>query len=259
RGFPQKYTNYWTACYYINARQFSKALEVLVKLQAAVAASSDVNFKSGISVKLSDCYKELGEPGMQEKQILKARTANPQDFTVRLHYIANLRNQGDIAGAIKEYRDLAQKMPAVRPNLVHLLIEQNQPRPESQRDWREAEELIDQVAKTASEPVVPVLLRAEMFFAQGKQKAAHDQLQDAGKRFPKNTDVRIVQAKLTGFQGRTDDALKLVDRAEQELGDQVDLRLERARLWSLKKGPQFHKVLMDLGQNAEKFSKNDRK
>ena len=196
---------------------------------------------------------------MQQNEYLQALSADPQDLTAKLGWIANLLNQGDIAGAIKEYRALAKQEPAVRPILARLLISQNQRRPESQRDWNEVEKLIDQATETAPESVEPVVLRAELFFAQGKQTAAHDKLQEAQRRFPKSIEVRIAQANLMGFQGRIDDALKLLDQAQQQLGDQVDLRLERARLWTFKKGPQFLKVLMDLSQNAEKFSKTDRK
>ena len=74
-------------------------------------------------------------------------------------------------------------------------------------------------------------------------------------RFPKSIEIRIAQAKLMGFQGRVDEALSLLDQAKEQLGDQVDLRLERARLWASRKGPQVLKVLMDLSQNVEKFSK----
>ena len=55
-------------------------------------------------------------------------------------------------------------------------------------------------------------------------------------RFPKSVEIRIAQANLTGFQGRVDEALSLLNQAKEELGDQVDLRLERARLWASKKG-----------------------
>jgi tetratricopeptide (TPR) repeat protein len=259
RGHSQLLTNYFTACYYINASQFLKARQLLVKLQTAIARTSDAKFKSRINVMLSQCYKELGEPEMQQNAYLQALSADPQDLTAKVGWIANLLNQGDITGAIKEYRTLAKKEPAVRPILTRLLISQNQRRPELQRDWNEVEKLIDQVTETAPESVEPVILRAELFLAQGNQQAAHDKLQDAQRRFPKSIDVRIAQANLAGFQSRIDDALKLLDEAEQQLGDQVELRLERAKLWTEKKGPQFLKVLMDLSQGAEKFSKADRK
>jgi tetratricopeptide (TPR) repeat protein len=259
RGHSQVLLNYFTACYYINSNQFLSARQLLVKLQTAISRTSDSKFKSRINVLLSQCYKELGEPEMQQNAYLLALTADPQDLTAKLGWIANMLNQGDITGAIREYRALAKQEPTVRPILARLLISQNQRRPESQRDWNEVEKLIDQMTEAAPESVEPVVIRAELFIAQGKQAAAREKLQDAQRRFSKSVEVRIAQAKLTGFEGHIDDALKLLDQAQQELGDQVDLRLERAKLLTIRKGPQVLTLVMDLSKNVEKFSKPDRK
>ena len=78
-------------------------------------------------------------------------------------------------------------------------------------------------------------------------------------RFPKSVEIRIAQANLTALQGRVDEALSLLEQAKKQLGDQVDLRLERAKLWASKKGPQFRSDLMDLSQDVEKFFPADRK
>ena len=259
RGHSQVLINYFNACYNVNSGQFLKARQLLLKVQTAINRSPDIKLKSRINVLLSQCYKELGEPEMQQNAYLQALSADPQDPTAKLGVITNLLNHGDISGAIKEYRTFAKTEPAVRPNLARLLIAQNQRRPESQRDWNEIEKLIDQATESASESLEPLILRAELFFAQGKQTAAHEKLQEARRRFPSSVDVRIAEANLAGYQGKIDDALKLLDQAQQQFGDQVDLRIERARLWTFKKGPQFLKVLIDLSQGAEKFSKPDRK
>ena len=71
-GYSQIGINYFTACYHINASQFLKARQLLVKLQTAISRTSEVKFKSRISVLLSQCYKELGEPEMQQNAYLQA-------------------------------------------------------------------------------------------------------------------------------------------------------------------------------------------
>ena len=60
-------------------------------------------------------------------------------------------------------------------------------------------------------------------------------------------------------QGQVDDGLVLLDQARKQLGDLVDLRLERAKLLASKKGEQTLKDLMDLSLGDDKFSKPDRK
>ena len=87
-----------------------------------------------------------------QQNVISALSTNPQDLTAKLGWINNLVSQGDIAGAIKEYRALVKQVPRVRPMLARLLIVQNQRRPESQRNWNEVNELINQVAET--EPAI---------------------------------------------------------------------------------------------------------
>ena len=219
----------------------------------------DAKFKSRINVLLAQCYGELGEPEMQQGAFLQALSANPQDLTARLSWINNLMAQGDTTGAIKEYRAIAKQVPLVRPALARLLIGQNQRRPEAQRNWSEVTELINHMDDTGSESGERAILGAELLVARGDQRGARDELEKARSRFPKSVEIRIAQAGLAAFQERVEEALGLLDQAKRELGDRVELRLERARLLASKKGPQVLKVLMDLSQDVEQFSKVDQK
>ena len=258
-GYSQLLIQYFTACYYINSSQFLKAREILITLQAAMNRFSDARFKSRINVLLAQCYGELGEPEMQQNAFLQALSVNPQDLTARVNWINNLIAQGDTTAAIKEYRTIVKEVPLVRPILARLLIAQNQRRPEAQRKWSEVTELINHVDETGSGSGEGAILRAELLVARGDQAGARDELGKAKSRFPKSVEIRIAQAGLAGFQGRVEEALGLLDQAKKELGDRVELRLEHARLLASKKGPQVLKVLMDLSQDVEKFSKVDQK
>jgi cellulose synthase operon protein C len=258
-GYSQLIIQYFTACYYINSHQFLKARQILVTLQAALSRVLDGKFKSRINLLLAQCYGELGEPEMQQNALVGALSANPQDLTARLGWINNLLSQGDTAGAIKEYRAVVKRVPQVRPMLIRLLIAQNQRRPEPQRNWNEATELINQIVEAGPEARERSVLRAELLYAQGDQAGARDELEKAKARFPKSVEIRIAQASLAELQGRAEEALSLLDQAKEQLGDQVDLRLKRAQVWASKKGPEVLKVLMDLSQNVEGLSKVDQK
>ena len=224
-GYPQILIQYFTAWYHINANEFVKARQILVALQPAMNQISD-KFKSKINMLLAQCYRELAEPEMQQNAYIDALRANPQDRTAKLGLIKNLIDQGDIAGAIREYRVLVKQVPEVRPMLARLLIVQNQRRPESQRNWNEVNELINYLPETEPQVVELTILRAQLLFAQGEKAAARDKLEEAIIKFPKCVDIRIAQANLTALQGRVDEALSLLEQAEKQLGDQVDLRLE---------------------------------
>jgi len=262
-GHSPVLTQYFDACYYINTKEFIKARQLLVMINAAISRTSNVKFKARINVLLAQCYKELGEPEMEKNAYLQALGENPKDIAARAGWIDTLIHQGDIAGAIKEYRDIAKQFPGQFPELrgalARLLTQYNQRLPESRRDWNEVKLLIDQMTDAAPEAIEPVILGAELLFAQGNQAAALHKLERARKQFPKSIEVITVQANLTGRQERIDDALVLLDQAKKELDDLVDFRLERARLLASKKGEQTLKDLMDLSQNVEKFSKAERK
>ena len=261
-GYSSILIQYLEACSYIHTQQFLKARQLLVLVKAAVSRTSDIKFKSRINVLLAQCYKELGEPEMQQNAYIEALGENPKDLSARVGWIETLVQQGDIAGAIKEHREIAKQFPGqfpeLRGELARLLTQYNQRLPESRRDWNEVKLLIDQMTDAAPGAIEPIILGAEMLFAQGKQAAALDKLERARKQFPKSIELKIVQANLVGRQQRIDDALALLDQAKKENGDLVNFRLERARLLASKKGEQTRKDLMDLSQDVEKFTKAER-
>ena len=67
---------------------------------------------------LARCYSQLGEPGMQQEAYIRALRANPQDITAKLGLIDRMVSQGEIDGAIKEYRTLVKQVPRVKPPLA---------------------------------------------------------------------------------------------------------------------------------------------
>ena len=50
---------------------------------------------------------------MQQEAYLRALSANPQDITAKLGLIDRMVKQGEIEGAIKEYRALVKQVPQV--------------------------------------------------------------------------------------------------------------------------------------------------
>ena len=101
------------------------------------------------------------------------------------------------------------------------------------------------------------MLRAECRLAQGKPDLAREELEKARKDFPKSVELWIAQATVLGFQGRVNDGLSLLDDTKGQLGDQVDLRIARARLWAMQKGPEVAKALLNLAQNIQVFPKKE--
>jgi tetratricopeptide (TPR) repeat protein len=246
-----------SAHYHINSKEFRKARQLLVPVD--LKAALHPHFKAQVCNLLALCYGQLGEPEMEQDARARALRANPQDNTARRGVIENMVKQGQIEGAIKEYRELIKLMPQVRPRLLELLTRLNRQRPASQRDWNEVDTLIDAWAKESPESVDPVILRANSYLEQNLVSKAQEELEKAQARFPQNVTIWGARANLKMIQKQFGEAQALLDQAQKQLGDRVELRLQRARLAATKGGPQVVKDLNDLGQNIESFSKEDRR
>jgi tetratricopeptide (TPR) repeat protein len=260
-GFNEMFMLYLASYYYVNNQEFSRAREILVPLQVTVAGSPDL--KARVNVLLAECYGQLNEFELQQDAYQRAVSANPQDLLAQLGLISGMIKRGETDRAIEAYRQLMNQAPAyVRFPLAQLLIERNRQRPESQRDWSEAERLIADAAKAAPGSVEPVILQARLLLERGQNQNALDLLAKSRLRFSKNPElwkIWAVEAAELGQQRKFDEALGLLDQAQQQLGDRVELRLARARLWVTKGGPQVVTVLNDLAKNLQPFSRKSRR
>ena len=230
-GYPPSLLQYLNAHYYVLVGNYVRARQLLVSLQTFVKRVPQL--KASVNVLLAKCYSQLVEPELEHEAYVRALSANPQDVTARKGLINGLIHNGEIEGAITEYRALLKQAPEVRLPLAALLIQRNRQRPAARRDWSEIETLISEAAKTAPEAIEPIVLLADMHVAQGNLQQAQQELETAKSRSPKNVGLWIAQASIVGSSGTVDEALSLLDQAERKLGDQVDLRLERAKLWGL--------------------------
>jgi cellulose synthase operon protein C len=260
-GVSPLYLNYLNAYYNVNIRDFRKAKELLVPIDSKAGLSSD--FKAKVKDLLARCYSKLGDPNKQADYIRQIVEVNPNDIQARRRLIEMMSKNGDIEGAINEYRSIA-KLPRYKPepqdrlNLSMLLIARNRQRPKPQRDWTEVATAIDDAANALPDTIEPVVLRAEMYVAQEQPAEAQAVLEKARPRFLKNVSFWSAEANLLAAQKQFDAALALLDRAREQLGDKVEFRLQSARIAKAKGGPQVAAKLNDLGQDIDAFSKDDR-
>ena len=276
-SFDVAFIQYITAYYHVNLRQYQVARQILVPLLAAMGSRSHLAVP--INLLLAQCYSELGEPQMQQDAYGRALFSNSGDVNAKLGYIRTQIQQGDFDGAIEGYRDierspdLVEKVPQVRLKLAELLIERNRQQPLAKQDWIDVERLVEDATRAAPESIEPIILRAKLIVARDRTRIAEAReiVREARKHFPKsvelwNAEAHILsglwedaQANPVGKQRRVDEALAFLQAAEGQIGDSVELRVERGELWAAKTGPQVAPTLSGLAKDAEKFSKPDRR
>lgn len=269
-GLHSRYIQYFMAYYYVNLHQCEKARQVLIPLLAETGPRHPLAVP--INLLLARCYSELGETQMQQDAYSRAFFSDSGDVRLKLEYIQTQIRQGDLDGAIKGYRELKEKVSQVRLPFAELLIARNRQRAASEQEWMEVERLIEDAAKAAPESVTPVLLRADMMLARDRTKIAEarELIQKARKRFPKNVELWNAEARILsglwepqanpfGKDRKVEEALAFLNEAERQLGDSVELRLQRARLWTAKTGSEVTPALNELAQKADAFSKPDRR
>jgi cellulose synthase operon protein C len=246
-----------TAYYHVNSSDFRKARQLLVPLEPMPGLSPDIKVK--ISNLLARCYSQLGEPELQREALLRALGANPQDLQAKMGLIDSMVKRGEIDNAIKEYRLLTPTRPQARLLLAQTLMMRNMRRPVSQRDWSEVKSAIDDAEKAFPAIAEPLIMRAESYAGQNQASAAREEIAKARSRFPKSVSVRCAQAGLMMNQKQFDEALTVLDEAQKELGDSIDLRLQRARLAVTRGGPQVVGDLDRLSENLQPFTKPERR
>jgi cellulose synthase operon protein C len=269
-GCSVAYTQYLMSYYYVNKSQYQKARQLLIPLLAETGSRSILAVP--INLLLARCYSELGETQMQQDAYGRALISNSGDVKAKLGYINTQIQQGDFDGAIEGYREILDRVPQARLALASLLIARNRQRLAAKQDWVEVERLVDEAAKAAPESAGPVILRADMVLARDRSKVTEARaiVHEARQRLPKsvelwNCEARIIselwdpQANPVGRQRKVDEALAFLKEGERQLGDSVELRLQRARMWAAKTGPEVASALTELAQNIEVFSKSDRR
>ena len=264
-GLSRVVTDYLTAYYHVNNKEFEKARFILAAIQSEIAQTPEL--KARVNVLLAKCYGQLHDPDREWEANQRAYNANPTDPAAQeawiVGFIGRLVKRGRIDEAIKEYRRQLEQTPQLpKMQLVRLLIGRNRQRPPAQRDWREVESLLDEMVKVSPKAVEPVVLRAMLNAEQDQPAKALEALEAARLRFPEAVEPWSAEAEVLVRQKKFDEALGRLDLAQKQLdGDRIELRLNRATIWAGRGAPKevVVKVLKGLAEDVDRFPKQKRK
>ena len=247
---------------YLDARiliarsQWYEAIQILERTHPKLAAWPDLVKTSHLF--LGRCYEQLGDVDRQYKAYRQAAAIDPLLVPARLGMASALVAMGKTDKAIDEYQKLIPQAPGAGFALARLLIDQNLRLPAAQRRWQDVEKVLDEASRALPDSVESPILRAQVFAAQGQFGRARDLLTTTRSSQPDRVEPWTALAVLAAQEGKAETTLTVLEEAERQLGDRVELRLARAWYWSWHRGPDATKALEKLAQGLEKFEGEDR-
>jgi tetratricopeptide (TPR) repeat protein len=217
---------------YLNGRlrlveeDWAEARRLLERAQQGLTAFPELRKQANLL--LAVCYQHLSNPDLQLAAYQAALEIDPAWLPARLGRAATTAALGRTDEAARMYAQLAGLAPAARLRGVRMLALRNLRLPAGQRNWTEAERLLDDAPETLRHSLDWRLARVELFFAEGEVGKAQAYLQAVRREFPQSVELAVAGARLAVACKQPKQALAILDQAEKELGDGVELRLTRA-------------------------------
>lgn len=206
---------------------------------------------------LATCYGQLGNVEQQEAA-LERILQRDQTYEPALVEIAQIKlSAGLVDEALEEYRKLS-RMNRLSPigwlQYARMLFFKNLRLEPSKRNWAEVQETLAKIAEAMPTSPQISLLGAEILVVQNRFEEAEKMLLDARNKNPEVVALRAGLASLAAQQQDWQKAEKLLDEAEQGLGEKVGLTLARARYLARRYGSEGSKQLRELAKKIEQFT-----
>ncbi len=238
-----------------------EAVALLEQSRANFTAQEGTGFLNAKSnLLLGGWYEQLGNPERQLAAYERMLRDDPTSVKARAGKAAALARLGRNDDALTLYRSLVAEAPALRLNVARLLAAQNLSLPPERRDWTEAEALLRDAPPDVRDRVESRLLLVDLLALSGRPKEAEAEAEAACRDRPKEVRFWLARAALAGRGAKADPAKAqaVLDEAEKQLGDSVDLRLARADRLAGKPPAEARWELLRLEDKAGDFPAADR-
>lgn len=202
------------------------------------------------------CYEQMGDIDLQYAAFRRALSAEPLSVTATYGAARGLVAMGKLEDAAEVYRRLAPRMPGFKVHVARLLLQQNLNAPQNQRQWSEFDRLLQELERVLPKSTELLLLRAESLAARDQPEQTQDLLLKALADEPHQLEVRVALVGMALYQNKLDRAAAILDDAEKQLGDRVELRRARARYWAQRGGVDALPALARLMDGMDRFDKS---
>jgi tetratricopeptide (TPR) repeat protein len=211
-------------------REQGQIPEAFSSLRKAVALDS---LNAIAHTGLGEMYQETGDAAAAEKHFKTAIEIDPEAREALIGYGLLLRKLGRLDESrryLEQARELDPSDPIGHLELANLDM--------LERDYASAIENYQRALVTGSTAIYIQLRLAEAYYALGDLENAREQLEIDVSRFPDVPETRGNLARIYARLGRTDDAIREVEKAITLTNDPALLERLRAQLDELRSGQE---------------------
>ena len=222
-------------------------------------AVNSAGLAAQINLLLATCHEKLGKRDDEIESLKRVLTSDTGNLSARLKFGMLYLTNGELDKAIDEYVISARSPFAplsARIMLGRLMIARARAAGTS-ADWSKISEYVKLLRDKYKNSVEPVLTEAEMLMARNQYDTAKKLLRDEAGRKLNDPRIWSVLAAIALETEGMHAAIDVVDEAQRLTGDQVELRLARARIWATDWQRDRGDRLRSLGQTISAFSEAD--
>lgn len=241
--------------------QWADAAKSLDQARGLLMARGETRGMAKIALLLlGQCQERLGNldqalEAFRQASMIRLST-DPYEVPAQLGAAACLTALNRPDEALEVYQGVVSKEPRAGIPMARLMIYLHI-RNEA-TNWKDVETLVDQLERALPNAPEVTLLRVEMLAAKGQNQAARALLEQSLGKQGDQVDFWVNLALLTAREpDKIADAFGVLDRAEKQLGDRVDLRIARAALWTQRRGDEAAAAIAKLENDLTAFSTDD--
>ncbi len=239
--------------------RWSAGREQLEDLRATLVNSTGLTTE--VNFWLAKCCEQLGDTEESLASYRTAIAADPFFLPARTDLANALMRAGQIDEALEISRQMTKLEGASAKGwllVATCLTLRNQRLQPDQRDWDEANRILDAMTRANPNSSSVAILQAEALASQGQMDQADSLLASFRSRDPAQWETWIAAIRFARHQGDWDKARQLIEEAHRVLGDCVPLRVARAQCLRQRDGNEAASRIAELAEGADEFSEADR-
>ncbi len=250
---------YLEAQFELAGQHWRAAIQRLEQVAPQLVRSPDL--LKEVRYQVAVCHERMGNTELQLSAYREAAAIDPAWAPARLGIANTLLALGKLDEALDEFRQIAQlegMSGEGAAGVAKLLILRNLSRAPVERDWKEVDGLLDQLAQHNPDSVGVTLLRAEALAGQQQSDEAEKLLIAAQTKSPDQVELRKALMGLAIRREQWPRVEQLLAEADKKFGDQIWLRLARGSYVLAHYKQDATTRLKSLSDNAGGFSPADR-